>query len=549
MTISGNVYRNLMRQNYFSADLGLIFQNNTGLSEFGFSGQSKVYKFSFISGKILDHENRYFSSYLPNSFINISTNFSGVSYDYSVNGDKVLYSGSKQNFYAENFYFKTTGCNIEALLSIKSDKPSVSLVVPNYFYTGQLITGYVVSSSASGIKLHTGYFENSSSFYFDSLPTGYITSSSSGQVLIGQNVTGLGNFNSKAYLTTTAGDYDQTIITSGVSAPYLNYIFEIDQGSNTLNNLANISLASGDEKVGFVNLNYSFDTNYDSLVPASLPLDISLSYYSGVTGQYGQISDVTITSGGKGYLSAPTIIFSGGFCENIAKALSAASNYFLRSDGKKFTFGSGQPIAFYTPSGSVLPSPLVENQTYYVTTLFPAAPPYFTISATNGGPMFDITNTGTGNFYFYDPTRLASGTALLGSTSLDYDSVVDIVMTNYGSGYSCAPTVIFSGGTGIINNLTPTLASGYAEISAYVKSITGFFDLSTGDLNGLVSYRDSSFVSNGNYSKTGFSLSDSSNVNIQVSYTPSFDQDILVAKLTLSGVNGNLIQKYITGSK
>ena len=158
-------------------------------------------------------------------------------------------------------------------------------------------------------------------------------------------------------------------------------------------------------------------------------------------------------------------------------------------------------------------------------------------------------NTGTGNFYFYDPTRLASGTALLGSTSLDYDSVVDIVMTNYGSGYSCAPTVIFSGGTGIINNLTPTLASGYAEISTYVKSITGFFDLSAGDLNGLVSYRDSSFVSNGNYSKTGFSLSDSSNVNIQVSYTPSFDQDILVAKLTLSGVNGNLIQKYITGSK
>ena len=57
--------------------------------------------------------------------------------------------------------------------------------------------------------------------------------------------------------------------------------------------------------------------------------------------------------------------------------------------------------------------------------------------------------------------------------------------------------IICSGGVpGIINNLTPTLASGYAEISTYVKSITGFFDLSTGDLNGLVSYRDSSFVSN-----------------------------------------------------
>jgi hypothetical protein len=115
-------------------------------------------------------------------------------------------------------------------------------------------------------------------------------------------------------------------------------------------------------------------------------------------------------------------------------------------------------------------------------------------------------------------------------------------MTNYGSGYSSMPTVLFSGGTGILNNLTPVLASGTAQLSTYVKSLTGFFDLSTGDLNGLVSYRDSSFISNGSYSKAGHSLSDSSNINIEVSYTPSFDENILVAKLTLSGVIYNRIK-------
>ena len=111
------------------------------------------------------------------------------------------------------------------------------------------------------------------------------------------------------------------------------------------------------------------------------------------------------------------------------------------------------------------------------------------------------------------------------------------------------PTVLFSGGTGVVNNLSPVVASGIAETSFYTKSFTGFFNFSTGVNDTLINYRDNSYISGFSYVKNGSSLSDSSIVNIKASYTPSFDNEIMVAKLSISGVNGNLIERYITGAK
>ena len=425
MTISGNTHRNVVRDNKFSTELSLSFQNCTGVSEFGFSGESKTYKFSFVSGKAFDNESRYFSSYLPNSQLNISTAFSGEAYDYSVDGDKVVYSGYKQSFFAERFYFKTTGCNIDASLTIKGKKPTCVLNIPANFYTGQLITGYVTTNSLSGIQLFSGSFEEQSSFYFNNISTGYIKSNTSGQVLIGQNVTGLGNFITSFNLNTSAGDYNQEISITGLAVPYLNYVFELGSDSEIINNLSTQILVSGAEKVGSTNLNYSYDTNYENLNPSSLPIDISLSYYTGVTGYFGQVSDISIVSGGYGYLSAPTIIFSWG-----------------------------------------------------------------------------------------NPTYAASATALLGTTSVDYTSVIGVNMIDYGSGYSSVPTVLFSGGTGVVNNLSPAVASGIAQTSFYIKSFSGFFNLSTGINSSSINYRDNSYVSGFSYRRTGYSLSDNSIVNI-----------------------------------
>jgi len=459
MTITGNVHRKILRENKFSSEFGLSFDSCTGLCNIGFSGETKIYKISFSSGKIFDNENRYCGSYLPDTQVNIETNFSGRAYDYSINGDQIVRSGLKDDFYAERFFINLTGGSLEASIIIKSEKPTLSLLTSGTFITGQNITGTLSTNSASGINIFTGVFEPESSFSFASVPTSLITSSSPQQVLIQQNFPTLGNFISDYVLNTSAGDYDNQLVITGVDVPFLNYVFEIELGSDTLDSIAESTFQSGVTKAGSLVLNYGYETNREELVPNSLPLNISLTYFSGITGYIGEVTDVNIVSGGNGYLAAPTVIFSGG----------------------------GASIA-------------------------------------------------------------ASGQALLGSNSLNYDSVVQVDMSYFGSGYVSAPLVLFSGGTGIINNFNPSIASGDARTSFYTKSITGFFDLKTGVGGNLISYRDNSFTSgSAGYVKTGVSIPDSSLVEVQVLYETKFDGNPLIAKLTLSGINNNVIERFITG--
>ena len=122
-------------------------------------------------------------------------------------------------------------------------------------------------------------------------------------------------------------------------------------------------------------------------------------------------------------------------------------------------------------------------------------------------------------------------------------------MTSFGSGYTSAPLVLFSGGTGIINNQYPAHASGLAQTSFYTKSFTGFFDLFTGLNYNYSSYSDNNYISGLNYVRNNVSLSTNSSVNIKVSYDTSFDEYPLVAKLSISGANNNIIERYITGLK
>jgi len=461
MIISGNTFRSVLRENRFSADFGLSFDSCTGVCDMGFSGQNKTYKISFVSGKILDNEKRYCGSYLPDNQININTNFSGTAYDYSINGDLIVKSGAKDDFYAERFFVNLTGCVLDSSIQIKSEKPSLTLSTNQTFITGSYITGTLSSNSASGVKIFSGSFDSDSTFSFYSIPTQLVKASSSQQVLIQQNYPALGDFISDYTLSTSAGDYDNQLRVTGVDVPFINYIFSVDEGSDTLNSITQETFTSGVSKVGSLVLNYGYETNRSELVPASLPISISLTYFSGITGYMGMVSDVTITSGGNGYLSTPTVIFSGG----------------------------GASVA-------------------------------------------------------------ASGQALLGVDSITYDSVVDVDMSYFGSGYTSAPTIIFSGGTGILNNFNPSLASGIATTSFYTKSVTGFFNLSTGIGTNLINYRDNAFTSgSAGYVKTGVSIYDSSSISVLVTYDTKFDEEPLVAKLTLSGINNNIIERYITGVK
>lgn len=352
MIISGNTFRKVLRDNKFSFDFDASFSSCTGVSEMGFSGQGQTFKFSFISGKVYDNSGRYFFSYIPNSAISITSNFSGAYYDYLVNDDRVIFSGSKNNFYAENFYINTTGSDVDFNLTIKGQKPTLVLNTNQTFVTGFDITGYLTSNSPSGVQVLSGEFEQGSTFYFKSFPTGLIKANNSGQVLISQNVTGVGDFISDYTIHSSAGDFSETLQITGVEFPYLNYTFELSDGLNTLNEISTITLESGLTKYGEIVLNYGYNTNDTTLVPASLPLNISLSYYSGATGYLGQITDVEVVNGGSGYLSSPSVIFSGGggsLASGEAILGVTSVDYDKVIDIQMTSFGSG-----YTSAPTVL---------------------------------------------------------------------------------------------------------------------------------------------------------------------------------------------------
>ncbi len=453
MIISTNtsISQKILRENKFSVNLGISLDNCTGYAEIGFTGDGGAYKFVFTSGKIFDNDGRYFSSYLPNELKNIETNFSGTIYDYSINGFKILKSGSKQDFYADKFYIDTVGVELDISIEAKSKKPTLSLSIPDSFVSESYLTGYLVTDSASGINLFSGYFKPSSSFSFSGNITGEVSSNFPRLVFISENSSSLGNFTSQFFLETSAGNYSIPFSVNEIQNPYLSYVFEIVGGSDSLDDFTISSLETTTLKMGGIVLNYGYQTNSIELTPTSFPINVSLSYYSGITGYYGFATGIQINSGGNGYLSVPMVIFSGG-----------------------------------------------------------------------GGVS-------------------ASGNAILGSTSLDYDSVVGIEMTSFGSGYTSSPTIIFSGGTGIINNKLPTIASGSGLMTFYTKSFTGSFDLLTGEWPSANSYFENSYISGTKYVKTGHLITKNSLINTQINYITSFDNDPLVAKLVISGINNNII--------
>jgi len=465
MITNSSTYKSLVRNKGYSATLDLSFSNVTGEAEIGFSGQGSTYKFSFISGKMLDNSGRYFSSYQPDTLFSLSTNFSGPSYDYTVNDSVVTYSGSKADFYVERFYINPTNVSIDNSIVITTNKPSLTLNYPASFVTGSYITGYLTTNSVSGVKVFTGQFANLSSFEFVSLPEEQIFSNTSGEVLINQKSAAVGDFTSDFTLSTTAGNYSQTIEMEGVEASFLNYVFEfggtdVDGNNNTdwASSLGEASEQTGIVKSASTAFTYSYETNYESLVPTTLPLYIGLSYYTGATGDFGLVSNVNVTTAGNGYLSLPTVTFSGG----------------------------GASVQ-------------------------------------------------------------AQGTAVLGATRSNFDKVQSVTLTSFGSGYTSAPSVSFAGGTGILNNASPTQAAATATIQSYSKSFTGCFNLYTGLNGNYVNYLTSNYTTASGYGNE-VSFSDfNTPIDIKVEYTSTFDTEPLIALLTISGVNNNIIEKTITG--
>jgi RHS repeat-associated protein len=159
------------------------------------------------------------------------------------------------------------------------------------------------------------------------------------------------------------------------------------------------------------------------------------------------VASVTITGGGSGYTSAPTIGFSGGGGSGAtatAALSSAVAGLSITAGGSGYT--SAPTIGFSGGNGSGA-----------------AATANLTATSVAG---LTVTNAGSG--YTSAPTIALSGGAGSGAATtanLTPTTIAGLTKTAGGAGYTSAPTVSFSGGGG-------SGAAATTTITASIETIT-----------------------------------------------------------------------------
>ena len=208
----------------------------------------------------------------------------------------------------------------------------------------------------------------------------------------------------------------------------------------------------------------------------------------------GQISSLTLTNGGSGYSSAPTVSFNGGGGTGATAALT-----FLGANVNSLTlvsFGSGYSIAPTVSitggggTGAKATATLIKyvsavavvnrgrNYTSPPTVVFTGGGDTgATATATIlGGQVRSVTVTNGGTGYTSAPTVSFQGGGGTGATAtasiLGY--VNALLLTNGGTGYTSNPTVSFSGGGGSGAAATATYLPGYVASLILTNPGTGY---------------------------------------------------------------------------
>ncbi len=200
-----------------------------------------------------------------------------------------------------------------------------------------------------------------------------------------------------------------------------------------------------------------------SAVPSSAGVNVTFAGGAGAAASAvmntPQILDrVTITNGGTGYTSAPTVSFAGGGGSGAAATATITNGVVtavtLTNAGTGYT--SNPTVSFAGGGGAGA----IANATRVGATVLGA-------SITNGGTQY---YTGVPNVRFLtaagDGGQGATGTAVVLN-----GKVVGITITNVGSGYTAIPTIVFD---------DPAGAQGFANI---VNGIIGTVTIVNGGFN------------------------------------------------------------------
>jgi FtsP/CotA-like multicopper oxidase with cupredoxin domain len=154
----------------------------------------------------------------------------------------------------------------------------------------------------------------------------------------------------------------------------------------------------------------------------------------------GQVGSLTLTSGGSGYASAPTVSITGGGGSGAAAAVTFVganvNSLTLNNGGSGYTSAPSVAITGGGGSGA-------------------------TASATIRSVVKTVAVTNGGSGYSSPPAvsfRGGGGTGATAVATIAGGRVTAVTVTNGGSGYQSAPRVIFTGGGGLDATATSTIS-------------------------------------------------------------------------------------------
>ena len=280
----GTSYRNIYPQSgLFNFSVNLSLDNTTGISTFGFSGNSQNIEFKCASGQILLNSptNLLLSYYSKDEQKIISGSSVSRSYDVWVNNQPYALGLNKNTGYYNYFYVQSQNVNTDLSLQIYGESPKYSYDPFESYYSGQIIPLTLTNSGSYPFKIFSGNISNNNNFSLSGVN--------------GLDVTGSKNIN---LISNNFSSAEQTIPIN----LYTNF------GEITLNFTASgIPLNSGQFYLFFGPDNTSIvsqiPNNYVVTVKSftGVKLITSLEYISGITGNY--YKDVLNTGMGTGNVS------------------------------------------------------------------------------------------------------------------------------------------------------------------------------------------------------------------------------------------------------
>lgn len=353
MFINSYKARSLAQRDELSFQGFFTFPNITGLSEFGFSGDT-VMSWTFSGGRILDPEGNYTYDYLTNNSFVLSGNINTGIYNYYI-GDQYIAQYPKVNGKFDHFYVDTHDTTFNLDLNIMSSGQDVTYTYPTTFDTGNAFS-FAIHNTNTGyyFRIFSGdlLLSNAETSIFDFQTGSFPQTVTSGTNII---IRDLGAERGAVYPFTYTLYTNQGNLTGNFSVidNIPTYFIEFDLVNLNNSGYANFFYDSGDAtdltyttqnnfRYGNYRLDYTIDTP-----STGKSLTIELAGLNGNTGNYLApfVSGINPTTSGFGYSSAPTIVFQGGGGVGAAATVSLAGGYVNFNSISFTSFGTGYTSA------------------------------------------------------------------------------------------------------------------------------------------------------------------------------------------------------------